>query len=122
LDKKIKLALNAIPDFRPKGWLPNSNFVPGSPVHDVAVLTHEDPCVVCTSLDDEDKCLICDNCDMCLHFYCIGLAAIPDGAWICPWCAQGHKLKSSEVLCCILFQTHEISDFSEKNLKWLTFF
>jgi hypothetical protein len=95
LDKKIKLALNAIPDFRPKGWLSDSDFVPELPVHDV--ITPEEPCVVCNSLDDEDKCLICDNCNMCLHYFCIGLAAIPDGAWICPWCAQGHILKSIEV-------------------------
>jgi hypothetical protein len=98
LDKKIKLALKAIPDFRPNGWIQGSKFVSESQAHPLINRPiDENPCIVCNSLDDEDKCLICDNCDMCLHYFCIGLAAIPDGAWICPWCAQGHELKSSEV-------------------------
>ena len=99
LETKIQLALNAIPGFCPSGW-PKEAINPKSGPARTSQEPNVDldePCVVCRSLEEDDKCLICDSCSMNLHFFCIGLSSIPDGAWICPWCEQGFVLNTKQV-------------------------
>jgi len=56
----------------------------------------EAPCVICKANEDEENSLLCDSCDMCMHLYCISLACIPDGQWICPWCARSQAIDTHE--------------------------
>ncbi len=58
----------------------------------------EAPCVICEANEDEANSLLCDSCDMCMHSYCISLACIPDGQWVCPWCARSQAVDTPEVL------------------------
>ena len=102
LERRIKLALAAIPGFCPRGWSAEtpSATVAGVQIvpQDETLINFDQPCVICDSLDDDDKCLICDNCCVNLHYFCIALTSVPDGAWICPWCAQGIRLDTEQVI------------------------
>ena len=49
----------------------------------------ETPCQVCGRDDDAPTLLLCDACDSgACHLACAGLAAVPDGDWLCARCAQ----------------------------------
>uniref|UniRef100_A0A7S1TVM7 PHD-type domain-containing protein n=1 Tax=Phaeomonas parva TaxID=124430 RepID=A0A7S1TVM7_9STRA len=45
-------------------------------------------CYVCASTSDEANILLCDGrgCDSECHFYCAGLAKVPEGRWFCITC------------------------------------
>ena len=58
----------------------------------------DQPCAVCGSPDDVDSCLLCDNCDLAMHYGCVGLSCVPPGDWSCPWCIKKIVLSSKEVL------------------------
>ncbi|KAM0436941.1 hypothetical protein ACHAPT_002656 [Fusarium lateritium] len=51
------------------------------------------PCPICNSADQEDILLLCDSCDAAYHTHCIGLDAIPDGAWYCMECSHLFQLE-----------------------------
>ena len=46
------------------------------------------PCAVCTRPDDLAHFLLCDRagCRGGGHTYCMGLAKVPAGTWLCPTC------------------------------------
>jgi len=47
------------------------------------------PCSICSKLDGEDQMMFCDRCDRGYHTYCVGLAELPSGHWVCPkFCRQ----------------------------------
>jgi len=43
-------------------------------------------CTMCRDAHDEDKMLFCDSCDRGYHTFCVGLAALPKGRWVCKLC------------------------------------
>jgi hypothetical protein len=98
VQKKIRLALNAIPGFKPDGWSSESHKRSIQNVDSEGKSNFDQPCLVCESNDQEDMALLCDNCDMCMHFFCIGLKSVPCGAWICPWCEQAVPVQTEEVI------------------------
>ena len=55
------------------------------------------PCIVCNSPDDIDSCLLCDQCDLAVHYACVGLDKVPTGDWLCPWCVKKTVPSSKEV-------------------------
>ncbi|KAI8677105.1 hypothetical protein LRP88_09871 [Fusarium phalaenopsidis] len=56
------------------------------------------PCPICNSAEREDILLLCDSCDAAYHTHCIGLDAIPDGAWYCMECAHLFQLEDEPEL------------------------
>ena len=78
--KIVQRAVGMVPGFCPKGWEQDFKSEP---------ILLEDPCVICSTNQDDELCLICDACSSVMHTYCIMLNAVPPGAWICPWCEQG---------------------------------
>ena len=67
-------------------------------IKDELVNTDERPsewlaCEVCRFPDGEETLLLCDVCDRGWHTQCLTppLAAVPEGAWVCPTCLErGH--------------------------------
>ncbi|KAF8951704.1 PHD finger protein 10 [Haplosporangium bisporale] len=55
-------------------------------------------CVVCLEAGDEATLLICDDCDRGWHMGCCDPAIkdVPQGDWLCSFCAQCHSCKGSE--------------------------
>jgi hypothetical protein len=45
-------------------------------------------CSTCNSAQDEDKMMFCDRCDRGFHTYCVGVAQVPAGSWLCLKCEQ----------------------------------
>jgi hypothetical protein len=45
-------------------------------------------CSTCNSAQDEDKMMFCDRCDRGFHTYCVGVAHVPAGSWLCQKCQQ----------------------------------
>eukprot|EP00039_Didymoeca_costata_P005989 m.86500 g.86500 ORF g.86500 m.86500 type:complete len:815 (-) comp13059_c0_seq2:62-2506(-) len=43
-------------------------------------------CTICNDPHDEAKMLFCDSCDRGYHTYCVGLAELPKGRWVCEQC------------------------------------
>ena len=43
-------------------------------------------CSVCRDPHDDDKMLFCDSCDRGYHTYCVSLASLPKGRWVCHLC------------------------------------
>lgn len=43
-------------------------------------------CSSCAKPHDEDKMMFCDRCDRGFHTYCVGLAQVPTGSWLCKTC------------------------------------
>ena len=105
--------MRAIPGFRPEGWCPDPNMACDTLDQDIEpAIDFDQPCPVCGSLEAEDKCLICDNCCLNVHYFCIGLSSVPEGAWICPWCSQGIAFNTEKVLDftfmkCTLYQSYQ---------------
>ena len=44
-------------------------------------------CQKCGHPHDEERMMFCDKCDRGYHTYCVGLADIPQGHWVCSLCA-----------------------------------
>ena len=57
---------------------------------DQSAETDDEVCAVCSRPDSDrgNEIVLCDNCDLGFHQKCCGLAAIPEGDWICPSCSQ----------------------------------
>ena len=55
----------------------------------------EDPvkCVLCSSSGRSRRLILCEGvregqpCGGSYHAFCLGLAAVPEGTWLCPECA-----------------------------------
>lgn len=62
----------------------------------------EDCCCVCGGGESEppDLIVICSKCETAVHMRCYGLAALPDGDWLCDACRIG-----IERTCGLCFQT-----------------
>lgn len=67
-----------------------------------------DCCSVCRENEsyEDDPIVFCDGCDLAVHQFCYGLATIPNGQWLCDWCASRSstgngqkKKKQSESVC-----------------------
>ena len=52
------------------------------------------PCPVCGDSDNEELLMICDGCDVAWHTYCVGLDAVPPGAWYCEHCEAQRSVGS----------------------------
>ncbi|CAK9112806.1 PHD and RING finger domain-containing protein 1, partial [Durusdinium trenchii] len=52
-----------------------------------------EPCYVCDSDEDEASLLLCDapGCSRTCHLNCCGLAAVPEGEWLCSECQRSES-------------------------------
>ena len=64
-------------------------------------------CSKCDNPHDEDKMMFCDRCDRGFHTYCVGLAEVPTGSWICKKCENFSADKTK--LNGLSFKTNETS-------------
>jgi hypothetical protein len=54
---------------------------------------NEDECAAC---GDGGELLLCDGCPAAFHLFCVGLAAAPEGEWLCGDCrrARGRRRRA----------------------------
>jgi len=65
---------------------------PSMIIDQVDVDTDTQPCPICGDSDNEEALLLCDGCDVASHIWCVGLDAIPSGAWYCDQCEEQRAL------------------------------
>lgn len=52
-------------------------------------------CLICDRFNYDDILLLCDGCDGCFHTYCVGLDAVPSGAWFCQNCLDNGTIRTT---------------------------
>lgn len=79
----------------------------------------DDHCTVCSF--DRGQLLICDRCPKVFHLGCVGLEAVPDGNWLCPYCDKNRKVYTHQCAKCpvsfafaLLLKRHKMLHASSK--------
>ncbi|XP_002989242.2 uncharacterized protein LOC9650015 isoform X1 [Selaginella moellendorffii] len=56
-------------------------------------IEEEDQCHVCSSGDSDawNQIIFCESCNVAVHQECYGVQSIPDGQWLCSWCAYRQR-------------------------------
>ncbi|TYZ60200.1 hypothetical protein PybrP1_003522 [[Pythium] brassicae (nom. inval.)] len=70
---------------------------PAAPESTGALATQTDCCSVCLEVEsyEDDPIVYCDGCELGVHQFCYGIAALPSGSWFCDSCATTHPSRAS---------------------------